>query len=286
MASAPPPPISIEEIENLSEMQLRIRVNEWFAYLALCGNEQRAGVVAQAEFYMRELERRENAAVAARDFKMAEEARKTSEVIAERDYKMAKSSGKMEKWVIFLIGLEIVIASIGLWYAIHEGNKQQIVLEEMGANTRKTAEILSRAPAITFSQNSASIHIVPQDIDEHPMEFVTPEEGLIYNGGKAALLNGNVVAFTDQQDVKISCADGKTSCKQHMEPGYVFPGVDFDFGTLAVHRGVPIKFLVMYMSNHKPFKVRLSVSGDNIEDSKVTDLTIDPTMLPPPSAKH
>ena len=145
-------------------------------------------------------------------------------------------------------------------------------------------ELASRAPAISFSQNSFSIQVVPLDINEHPRELVGPEEGLIYNGGKAALLNGSVVAFTDQQDVKISCADGKTPCKQHMEPGYVFPGVDFDFGTLAVHRGVPIKFSVTYMSNHKPFKVRLSVSGDNIEDSKVADLTIDPTMSPPP--KH
>jgi hypothetical protein len=146
-------------------------------------------------------------------------------------------------------------------------------------------ELASRAPAITFSQNSVSIQVVPLDIIEHPRELIEPEEGLIYNGGKAALLNGSVVAFTDQQDVKISCADGKTPCKQHMEPGYVFSGVDFDFGTLAVHRGVPIKFSVTYMSNHKPFKVRLSVSGDNIGDSKVADLTIDPTMRPPPS-KH
>jgi hypothetical protein len=284
MASAPPPPLSIEEIENLSEMELRVRVNEWFAYLAVCGNEQRAGVVAQAEFYMRELERRDNAAVAARDFRMSEEDRKTNAVIAERDFKMATRSANMEKWVIILIGLEIVIAFIGLWYGIHEGNKQQIVLEQMGANTRETAQILSRAPAITFSQNSFSIQVLPLDIIEHPRELVEPEEGLIYNGGKAALLNGSVIAFTDQQDVKISCADGKTPCKQHAEPGYVFPGVDFDFGTLAVHRGMPIKFLVTYMSNHKPFKVRLSVSGDNIEGSKVTDLTIDPTMLPPP--KH
>jgi hypothetical protein len=283
---APPPPLSIEEIENLSEMQLRVRVNEWFAYLAVCGNEQRAGVVAQAEFYMRELTRRENAAVAARDFTMSEEDRRTNATIAARDLSLAERSHKMEKGVIWLIGAEFLLALVGLVYGYIEGSKQQNVLEQMGKNTNETAQILSRAPAITFSQNSFSIQVVPPDIIEHPRELVEPEEGLIYNGGKAALLNGSVVAFTDQQDVKISCADGKTPCKQHMEPGYAIPGVDFDFGTLAVHRGVPIKFLVTYMSNHKPFKIRLSVSGDNIEDSKVTDLTIDPTMLPPQSPKH
>jgi hypothetical protein len=154
MASAPPPPISIEEIENLSEMQLRIRVNEWFAYLAVCGNEQRAGVVAQAEFYMRELERRENAAVSARDFTMSEEGRHTNALIAERDFKMATRSERMESWVIILIGLEIVIALIGLWYGVHEGNKQQIVLEQMGANTHDTAHILSGQGEILGKMNT------------------------------------------------------------------------------------------------------------------------------------
>jgi hypothetical protein len=342
MASPPPTPISIEEIENLSEIQLRMRVNEWFAYLAVCGNEQRGGVVAQAEFYMRELERRENAAVAARDFRMSEEDRRTNATIAARDLALAERSHKMEKGVIWLIGAELLLALVGLVYGYIEGSKQQKVLEQMGKNTHDTAGILSgqgeilgkmntnthdtvdavgklqsvqndslaaqqntlrsigrmnaalqqqldlasRAPVITFSNNSSTIQVVPLDIIEHPRELVGPEEGLIYNGGKAALMNGSVVAFTDQQDVKISCADGKTPCKQHMEPGYVFPGVDFDFGTLAVHRGVPIKFSVSYMSNHKPFIVRLSVSGDNIEDSKVADITIDPTMSPPQSPKH
>src|SRR5580692_3211722 len=98
MALVPPPaPISIEEIENLDEQQLRIRVNEWFAYLVACGNEQRAGVVAQAEFYMRELERRENATVAARDYEMAVEDRRTNAITAGRDLALAERSHKMEK---------------------------------------------------------------------------------------------------------------------------------------------------------------------------------------------
>jgi hypothetical protein len=143
MAQAPPPPISIEEIENLSEKQLRIRVNEWFAYLAACGNEQRAGVVAQAEFYMRELERRENAEVAARDFGFS-----------TRDLEMANRSYTMEKSVIALIGLEIIIAIAGLWYGIHEGNKQQTVLEQMGKNTHDTAGILSGQGEVLGKMNT------------------------------------------------------------------------------------------------------------------------------------
>src|SRR5580704_16618336 len=131
MASAPPTPISIEEIENLSEMQLRVRVNEWFAYLALCGNEQRAGVVAQAEFYMRELERRENAEIAARDFRMSEEDRRTNATIAARDLALAERSHKMETAVIWLIGAELLLSLVGLVYGFIEGSKQQAVLEQM-----------------------------------------------------------------------------------------------------------------------------------------------------------
>jgi hypothetical protein len=147
---------------------------------------------------------------------------------------------------------------------------------------KRLDKLASRAPDIAFTQDSATIGIVPLNIREQPMQIVTPETGVIYNKGRIALLNGSVVAFTDQQDVKITCVEGTTPCKEHFEPGYSYRGVDFDFSTLAVHRGVQIKFSVAYMSNHKPFKVRLFVSGDNIEDSKVTDLSFDQTMAPPP----
>jgi hypothetical protein len=150
----PPPPISIEEVEKLSEKQLRVRVNEWFAYLAVCGNEQRAGVVAQAEFYMRELARRENAEIAARDYTMTEEDRSTNARIAERDFNMARRSERMERLVVALIGLEIVIALVGLWYAVHEGSKQQIVLEQMGKNTSDTAHILSGQGEVLGKMNT------------------------------------------------------------------------------------------------------------------------------------
>jgi hypothetical protein len=66
---------------------------------------------------------------------------------------------------------------------------------------KRLDELASRAPEIAFTQDSPAIGIVPPDIREHPIEFVTPETGVIYNKGHAALLNGSVVAFTDQQDI-------------------------------------------------------------------------------------
>jgi hypothetical protein len=150
----PPPPISIEEVEKLNEKQLRARVNEWFAYLLVCGSDQRAGVVAQAEFYMRELARRENAEIAARDYTMAEEDRRTNAGIAERDFNMARRSERMETRVVVLIGVEILIALAGLFYGIHEGNKQQKVLERMDKNTSDTARILSNQGEILNKMNA------------------------------------------------------------------------------------------------------------------------------------
>jgi hypothetical protein len=44
-------------------------------------------------------------------------------------------------------------------------------------------ELASRAPAISFSQNTFSVNVVPRNIHEQPIELVTPEIGLIYNGG-------------------------------------------------------------------------------------------------------
>jgi hypothetical protein len=73
---------------------------------------------------MRELERRENAA------------------IADRDFGMAKLSHKMEAWVIVLIGLELLLALIGLWYTWSEGEKQQTLLTKMQSNSQATAETL------------------------------------------------------------------------------------------------------------------------------------------------
>jgi hypothetical protein len=179
------------------------------------------------------------------------------------------------EWVEFGIGLLEVALTITItilivyefFYAKHED------------------ELASRAPEIRFSQNTFSVQVVPREIIQHPMELVTPEIGIVFNQGHAALINGSVVAFTDQQDVKITCTEQTTVCKTHFEPGYVLPGVDFDLGTLAVRRGAQIKFTVAYMSNHKPFKVRLSVSGDNIELYKITDLPFDSTMSPPPPEK-
>jgi hypothetical protein len=81
-------------------------------------------LLLQAQLYMGELDRRENAAV------------------ADRDFRMAVRSDKMEIWVIALIGLEILLSVVGLVYAVHEGNKQQTVLEQMGKNTGDTAQIL------------------------------------------------------------------------------------------------------------------------------------------------
>ena len=131
-------------------------MNEWFAYLAVCGYQQKSGTVAQAEFYMRELERRESA------------------TIANRDFGMAKLSHKMEVWVIILIGFEIVLSLFGIWYNWHENNrqqqnfteqqklqkdqfdKQQTVLSNMLTNSTDTATLLGELKDSINTLNATS----------------------------------------------------------------------------------------------------------------------------------
>jgi hypothetical protein len=141
----PPPPVSIEEVTNLTEIELRLRVNEWFAYLRVCTNEQRAGIVAQAEFYMRELERRENAKIAARDLEMAQQDRITSAKTALRDLEMAERSHRLEIAVIVLIGAELLLAFVALIYTYIESSKQQNVLDAMNKSTGETATAMKGA---------------------------------------------------------------------------------------------------------------------------------------------
>jgi hypothetical protein len=66
--STAPPHLSVEELDKLSKKELRKKANECFILLDICGNEQKPAVLAQAEFYMRELEHRWDSRISIRDF--------------------------------------------------------------------------------------------------------------------------------------------------------------------------------------------------------------------------
>jgi hypothetical protein len=113
---------------ELSEDELRQKADDVLKGFRLVNSaEANTARLLQAQLYMTELDRRESAKV------------------AERDFNMAKRSYKMEVWVIVLIGLELASALVALWYGVHEGNKQQSVLEHMKQSAAVTATAMGTA---------------------------------------------------------------------------------------------------------------------------------------------
>ena len=120
--------IDYQEFKNLTDDQLRQQADDALkAFKQAHSASMNTALLLQAQLYMTELERRENANV------------------SDRDFKMAKRLYKMEWWVIILIGLEFAIAGISLWYGIHEGNKQQTVLEKTLKTAKETATAMTTA---------------------------------------------------------------------------------------------------------------------------------------------
>jgi hypothetical protein len=97
----------VEEFETTTKQQLRAKANECFARLDTAGALDRPGILAEAQFYLREIDRRYESWISLRDL-------------------------ILEIVVIILIGLE-------LYFGITEGNKQAMILNQMNSSTTLTA---------------------------------------------------------------------------------------------------------------------------------------------------
>jgi hypothetical protein len=99
----------IEEFKKLSDDELLQKADECFADIenAVYGMEVHTAKLLRAQFYMNEVDRRDNTRIARRDF-------------------------RLELIVILLIGAEIVLGLV-------EGNKQAVILDRMDRSTAATA---------------------------------------------------------------------------------------------------------------------------------------------------
>jgi hypothetical protein len=123
-----------KEFKDLSKEELLQKADECFAVMD--AHPVKAAKLLEAQFYMNEVDRREN------------------DAIAMRDFRMARRSYEMEWWVIVLIGLELVIAVGGFVYGVHEGNKQWTVLDHMDKSTAATATALQTQSNILEKMNA------------------------------------------------------------------------------------------------------------------------------------
>lgn len=110
----------VEEFERLTKKQLRQKADECFVQLSTAGTLDKAGILAEAQFYVREIDRRYESWISLRDL-------------------------ILEIVVILLIGLE-------LYFGITEGNKQAIILGQMNSSTAAT--VTSMGNLVISQQNS------------------------------------------------------------------------------------------------------------------------------------
>ncbi len=151
-----------KKIRDMTPEELLQNADECFTDIEKSGywQELHTAKLMRAQVFMGELDRRDNASVAARDLKMA-----------GRSY-------LMEVWVIILIGLELIIALVALWYGIHEGNQQAIILGHMEQSTSATAEILKGQGKIlvTMNQNTADTVAAMQNLQAQQNDSLTAQK--------------------------------------------------------------------------------------------------------------
>jgi hypothetical protein len=117
--------MNIDELSRLSEDELRSRANGVLRSFEDEGPVSREQHIAEAQFYLAEIERRRQA------HERVESAR-----IARRDF-------RMELCVIVLIGAELVLAIIAIYLGGKEGDKQLDVLDKLNKNGALTTVALN-----------------------------------------------------------------------------------------------------------------------------------------------
>jgi len=158
--------MKVEEFQNLTDDQLRERAN---ACLAVVDNpsffEVHAAKLLESQLYMGEISRRKDDSVAARDF-------------------------LLEVSVIGLIGIEIVLSIVGLWYGIHEGNKQKDILRSLNTSADATART-----------SAAQAEALPKLVDEQKRSMSSLSD--MNDKLKDSLKQTTTMAAAMQKQVKI-----------------------------------------------------------------------------------
>ena len=120
--------MNLEQLSTMTESELHARANAHLEHLDIAteSHMDKEHHVAQAQFYLAELDRR----------KQAQE-RIDNARTAQRDY-------VLEKWVIGLIGAELVLAVLAIVFGWVEGNKQMEVLDKLNNSGAETAAKVCR----------------------------------------------------------------------------------------------------------------------------------------------
>jgi hypothetical protein len=163
--------MNIDELSKMTERQLHARANAHLEHLddGSKSEIEKEHHVSQAQFYLAEIERREQA-----------RERTASAKIARRDY-------KLELWVIGLIGAELVLAILGLIFGWVEEKKHIVVLNNLNQSSAATAATLTAVRQAQEASLDTQKHTLDNIVavnnalqDEMDLNFT---EALQYSGG-------------------------------------------------------------------------------------------------------
>src|SRR5258708_40039075 len=105
--------LKLKNNAKMSDEELEIAIEGCFDHAPEASPVDRLAIIQQAQFYTRELERREQQ----REWKLAAKDR----TIEEKRHRVGRL---LELIVIFLIGLELVAAVVGIWMTVRESKEQ------------------------------------------------------------------------------------------------------------------------------------------------------------------
>jgi hypothetical protein len=105
--------VKLQNIAKMSDEELRIAIEGCFDYAPEVTPVDRLAILQEAQFYTRELEHREQQ----REWNSIDKDRTIEE-------KRHREGRLLELVVIFLIGLELLVALAGIWITIRESKEQ------------------------------------------------------------------------------------------------------------------------------------------------------------------
>jgi hypothetical protein len=302
--------LNVEELADLTEAQLRERANASLSGVEPMSAMERQHHLVEAQFYIDEIERREQA-----------REREEHGSIARRDY-------KLEIWVIVLIGIEILLSILGLAFGYIENKAQTNVLSELktsvgtlNESTRKTAdniEKLSKAQGDaldtqkkTLSAMKQQLEVLQEDQKQRAAELarrpilelrsgkvrltsfgtvpIFPKEisqtdakyeFLLQNIGDLSAKNFNVYMSTDNKDVNISTENGSQSVPIPSDTPGVDHGVSFNVPFLSVNGIFVVRLNLNFPAGTKPFNIHAWANGDNLANQNLGDFFVRPTIFP------
>jgi hypothetical protein len=214
--------MTFEEFEEADGRTLRAHAKECFEYEknGTIMADFRIASLLEAQFYMQERDRRENSRVSLRDF-------------------------RMERWVIVLIGLEIILALLGIWLTIREaGNEDTLMksqntiltnLQQSSASTAKAIEGLQEitksmsdstaASARTLASLVSTTQGVNRGVHDQLSLFYDPSVTLVFDQAAKRLTFAN----TGRTSVTITSAKGSDGVNEVESPRMVAAGSSYFF---------------------------------------------------------